>query len=294
MATDYFKLPTVNDANAAMGFVDAANALAVASDAVLSDISDSFEKDPYELQPATTADIGGVRIGKGLATYTDGRLVQSIAQYRLPPATSKELGGVRPGRNVSYDKDGRIGVELNAYNVSIFDTAQFAQGAAKSRNINAGAVTQAKMQGSVFNALNAAQDFYKIDSWQSGGFHLNNTYADSVWEFSKNVYVVGVVLDGSWYTSWTNLVNGYNIASDNFNASELFKPGKYYAAAEYHMTKLYGDGLDSAERYILMEIDATANTCKVYAPESDSPGSSSYYFNRAYNPFVFVIPGINA
>lgn len=292
MATDYFKLPTVNDANAAMGFVDAANALAVASDAVLSDISDSFEKDPYELQPATTADIGGVRIGKGLATYTDGRLVQSIAQYRLPPATSKELGGVRPGRNVSYDKDGRIGVELSAYNVSIFDTAQFAQGAATARKINKGSVTQAKIKGETYNVVTAAQDFYKIDSYQENGLGINITEADPCIEFSENVYVVCVQMQ-DYAVKYSELVKGFSLTGDKFNASSLFKPRKYYASAKYHMTGFY-QSMAPIDIALLMEIDAIANTCKITAPPNDSIADNDYYFRQGYNPFVFVIPGINA
>ena len=65
---------------------------------------------PYTLPAATSATLGGVKVGDNLSIDADGRL-SGAAPYALPAATTSTLGGVKAGSNLTVYADGTLALE---------------------------------------------------------------------------------------------------------------------------------------------------------------------------------------
>jgi hypothetical protein len=62
----------------------------------------------WNLIPATSSTIGGVKIGDGVSISSSGTISVSTATYTLPVATSATIGGVKGGANILIDTNGTI------------------------------------------------------------------------------------------------------------------------------------------------------------------------------------------
>ena len=82
--------------------------------AVSVDFSDYYTKSQadaaFALKPATSATLGGVKVGDNLNIDADGRL-SGAAPYALPAATTSTLGGVKAGSNLTVYADGTLSLE---------------------------------------------------------------------------------------------------------------------------------------------------------------------------------------
>lgn len=80
-------------------------------EAKVKDLEDSSSQ--YELPPATSTTLGGIKVGKNLTITEDGTLSGNISEgggYELLPATQESLGGVKIGNGVNISDDGTISV----------------------------------------------------------------------------------------------------------------------------------------------------------------------------------------
>ena len=82
--------------------------------AVSVDFSDYYTKSQadaaFALKPATSNNLGGVKVGDNLSIDADGRL-SGAAPYALPAATTSTLGGVKAGSNLTVYADGTLALE---------------------------------------------------------------------------------------------------------------------------------------------------------------------------------------
>ena len=63
---------------------------------------------------ATAAELGGIKVGKGLSIDVDGNLTADVQEYILPAATADKLGGVKVGDYLDVAEDGTLsGKTLN-------------------------------------------------------------------------------------------------------------------------------------------------------------------------------------
>ena len=82
--------------------------------AVSVDFSDYYTKSQadaaFALKPATSNNLGGVKVGDNLSIDADGRL-SGAAPYVLPATTTSTLGGVKAGSNLTVYADGTLSLE---------------------------------------------------------------------------------------------------------------------------------------------------------------------------------------
>lgn len=162
MATDYYNLPTVNDTEATFSFVDAINALAVATDASAETIRKGFRKDEYVLPTATKQQLGGVRIGDGLILYSDGMIRAKETMYTLPIASDDAIGGIIAGENIICDPaTGTISIDEKAYNFNEFSEAQMADDCVSTAKLRNNSVTEDKLSTAVWGTLSTALNVFK-------------------------------------------------------------------------------------------------------------------------------------
>lgn len=124
MATEFYKLPTINNEADTVSYCDAVNGLATSADQTLEDMRLEFTSNPYQLPAATKGSLGGVRIGDGWLAYSDGEITPKDSKYVLPAANKDTLGGIKAGQNIGITDKGAINVEAGAYNLDNFGTAQ--------------------------------------------------------------------------------------------------------------------------------------------------------------------------
>lgn len=162
MATDYYNLPTVNDTEATFSFVDAINALAVATDANAETIRKGFRKDEYVLPTATKQQLGGVRIGDGLDLYSDGMIRAKETKYTLPIASDDAIGGIIAGENIICDPaTGTISIDEKAYNFNEFSEEQMADDCVSTAKLRNNSVAEDKLSTAVWSTLSTALNVFK-------------------------------------------------------------------------------------------------------------------------------------
>lgn len=176
MATEFFKLPTVNNNKDAICFIDAVNGLANSTDAVTEEIVEGFRQGRYELPISTKQQLGGVRIGEGWDFYSDGEITPSSSDYVLPVATDKNLGGIIAGENIAVDESGKIRLGEKAYQYEDFVTNQFAEKAVTTEKFPDNAINKDKVSNIITSNLNVANNAFKnpqvhtfyVDTYLSG------------------------------------------------------------------------------------------------------------------------------
>ena len=95
--------------NAVLGGVKIGNGIGIDIDGTISVTTGSFA-----LQTATNLLLGGVKIGSGLSTSADGTLSVTTGPYSLQTATNTILGGVKIGSGIDITADGTISVLANS------------------------------------------------------------------------------------------------------------------------------------------------------------------------------------
>lgn len=204
MATEFYKLPTINDEADTISFCDAVNGLATSMDQTLEDMRLEFISNPYQLPAATKGSLGGVRIGDGWINYSDGEITPKDSKYVLPAANKDNLGGVKAGQNIGIDSFGKINVEEGAYNLDDFKSDMFANQAITTAKIREGAVTEAHLASDISATINKVNNLFKnyeiykfpleVDSSQRGTFVVRQFGGKWIVlaEINTNFYSIGI------------------------------------------------------------------------------------------------------
>ncbi len=64
------------------------------------------------IKPATTTELGHIKVGDGLVVDPSGRLSVSIQSYQLPQATTSTVGGVIIGDGLTIDSTGTVSADV--------------------------------------------------------------------------------------------------------------------------------------------------------------------------------------
>lgn len=290
MATEFYKLPTINNEADTVSFCDAVNGLAISMDQTLEDMRLEFTSNPYQLPAATKGSLGGVRIGEGWLNYSDGEITPKDSRYVLPAANKNNLGGIKAGQNIGIDSFGNINVEEGAYDVEHFATSQIRDGAVTNAKLGDLSITADQTITEIPDSLAITYNQYKNPLnyyYDIGPTSYNGVgrLVVSLWGGFARVFIVNLQTQSAVKSGEYNIAVQSSTTTKELrdvlpNHSSIKVPICYFGRKTGHgigfSMSATCEILPQANKAILTvngSADSGANFAKYYYPTSDLSGS---------------------
>ena len=162
MGTPNYNFPEIDPAARFDGANDI-NKLADAIDSQMKQVEILGRDAQFELKPATSNKLGGVRIGANVNIAADGTISTDADTYVLPPASSSTLGGVIVPADSGFrlEPDGTLSIDDASVTLPVnsIGTGQLVDGAVTTAKIAAEAVTYEKLGASMKSTIDQADAY---------------------------------------------------------------------------------------------------------------------------------------
>lgn len=162
MGTPNYNFPEIDPAARFDGANDI-NELANAIDTQMKQVEILGRDAQFELEPATSNKLGGVRIGANVNVSADGTISTDADTYVLPPASNTTLGGVIVPADSGFhlEPDGTLSIDDASITLPVnsVGTAQIVDGAITTAKIAVGAVTYEKLSASMKATVDSADSY---------------------------------------------------------------------------------------------------------------------------------------